>query len=90
MSAISALKATIRRKLSMNDKQANFEEHDDVDEETAAHLQKEIDEAEKAGHDQGRPGSFLNRLISHGNLKTEMELRKELEQQEKKRQSATS
>ena len=31
-------------------------------------------EAEEKNYPQGRPGSFLNRLISHGNKKTEDEL----------------
>jgi hypothetical protein len=52
---------------------------DEADEETHTHLQKEIEEAEKHGHDQGKPGGFLNRLIAHGNKKTEEQLQKEAE-----------
>jgi len=52
-------------------------DHDDIDEETAGHLHREIEKAEKEGHPEGRPGSFLNRLISHGNKKTEDDLLKE-------------
>lgn len=35
---------------------------------------RQIEEAEEQNHPQGRPGSFLNRLISHGNKKTEDQL----------------
>ena len=58
---------------------ADYHSYEDADEETAAHLQKEIEEAEKNNHDTGKPGSFLNRLINHGNRKTEEELRREVE-----------
>jgi len=34
-------------------------------------LCRDIEDAEESNHPQGRPGSFLNRLISHGNKKTE-------------------
>lgn len=52
------------------------EDHDenDVDEETTGHLHREIERAEAEGHYTGRPNSFLNRLISHGNDKTEKQL----------------
>ena len=40
-------------------------------------MTKEADEAEKGGHEQGRPGSLLNRMISHGNKKTEDQLAQE-------------
>lgn len=60
---------------------------DEADEETQAHIQKEIDEAEKEGHDTGRPGSFLNRLISYGNDKTDREIAREIEEA-KKREAA--
>lgn len=54
--------------------EANIDDVDDasdVDEETTGHLHREIEKAERDGHDQGKPGSFLNRLITHGNKKTE-------------------
>lgn len=38
---------------------------------------KEAEDAEKAGYDTGKPGSFLNRLIMHGNKKTEDQLARE-------------
>ena len=58
---------------------ANFDDdHDEADEETTGHLHKEIEEAEMNGHDEGRPGSFLNRLISHGNKKTEDQIAAEI------------
>lgn len=56
---------------------ANIDEHDDheeVDEETTGHLHREIEKAERDNQPEGRPGSFLNRLISHGNKKTEDQL----------------
>ncbi len=53
---------------------------DEADEESHAHLQKEIEDAEKSGHDTGKHGSFLNKLINHGNKKTEEQLRREQEQ----------
>lgn len=56
---------------------ANFDEHDSADEETVDYVSKEAEEAEKEGHSTGRPGSFLNRLISHGNKKTEDQLARE-------------
>jgi hypothetical protein len=59
---------------------ANLDEVDDendVDDETAGHLQREIDKAEADGHSEGKPGSFLNKLISHGNKKTEEQMTRE-------------
>lgn len=54
---------------------ANFDEHDEADEETQEHLSKEIDDAEKnEEHPEGRPGTLLNRMISHGNKKTEEQI----------------
>jgi hypothetical protein len=50
---------------------------DEADKETHTHLQREIEEAEKHGHDQGKPGGFLNKLIAHGNKKTEEQLARE-------------
>lgn len=38
---------------------------------------QQIDKAEAENHPEGKPGSFLNRLISHGNKKTEEQLAKE-------------
>ena len=54
---------------------ADYHNYDEADEETQKHLQKEYAEAEKHGWTEGKPGSFLNRLISHGNKKTEEELK---------------
>jgi hypothetical protein len=62
---------------------ADFSEHhdeNDVDEETTGHLHREIERAEAEGHNTGRPNSFLNRLISHGNDKTEKQLAAEAAQ----------
>ncbi|KAL8862033.1 MAG: hypothetical protein Q9178_001488 [Gyalolechia marmorata] len=55
---------------------ADYDNYDEADEETQKHLQKEFAEAEKNGWAEGKPGSFLNRLIAHGNKKTEEELRR--------------
>ena len=59
---------------------ANFDEHEELDEETTGHLHKELEEAdqENSKYPQGRPGSFLNRLISHGNKKTEDQIAAEI------------
>lgn len=56
----------------------------DADEETSSHLQKEIERAEKDGHDQGRPGGLLNRLISYGNDKTEKQIQEDAARREVK------
>lgn len=59
---------------------ADFDEtadHEEVDDETTGNLQREIEKAEKENHPQGRPGSFLNRMISHGNKKTEDQIAEE-------------
>ena len=60
---------------------------DEADEETNQHLQKEIEEAEKHGHDQGKPGGFLHKLIAHGNKKTEEQLAKEAREREQRYES---
>jgi len=39
---------------------------------------KEADDAERNGEDSGKPGSFLNRLILHGNKKTEDQIAREM------------
>jgi hypothetical protein len=59
---------------------ANFDDHEDLDEETTGHLHKQLEEAEQEDtkYPQGRPGSFLNRLISHGNKKTEDQIAAEI------------
>ncbi|KAK5449819.1 hypothetical protein LTS15_008391 [Exophiala xenobiotica] len=71
------IRQKLKRRLSHKDEQANFDEHDSADEETMDYVTKEADDAEKEGHDTGKPGSFLNRLITHGNKKTEEQLAKE-------------
>ena len=59
----------------------NFDEYDSndegQDEETSAYLSREIDKAEADGHDQGKPGTLLNRMIAHGNKKTEDQIARE-------------
>lgn len=63
--------------MSLHDKNANLDENydpDDIDEETTGHLHREIEKAEAENQPHGKPGSFLNKLILHGNSKTEKEL----------------
>ena len=55
---------------------ANFDEHEEADEETTGYLQKQIEDAEKHNYDTGKPGSLLSRLIAHGNKKTEEEMKR--------------
>jgi len=71
------IREKLKRRLSHKDQAANFDEHDSADEETMDYVTKEADDAEKEGHDTGKPGSFLNRLITHGNKKTEEQLARE-------------
>ncbi|KAK5047015.1 hypothetical protein LTR84_006957 [Exophiala bonariae] len=73
------IRAKIKRRFSHKDPEPNFDEDydSDGDEETSTFVNKEADDAEKGGHDQGRPGSLLNRMISHGNKKTEDQLARE-------------
>ena len=53
------------------------EDENDVDDETTGNLGRDIEKAESDGHDQGKPGSFLNKLIMHGNKKTEEQIARE-------------
>ncbi|KAK5121744.1 hypothetical protein LTR85_004619 [Meristemomyces frigidus] len=76
------IREKLKRKLSLHDKNPNLDEEfdpEDVDEETCGHLHREIEKAEEANEPLGRPGTFLNRLISHGNLKTEKQIAAEHE-----------
>ena len=53
----------------------NFDEHDEADEETTEYINKEVDEHEKdESHPYGKPGSLVNRMIMHGNKKTEEQI----------------
>jgi hypothetical protein len=48
---------------------------EDIDDEAHRDLSRDINKAEEdESYPQGRPGSLLNRLISHGNKKTEDEI----------------
>ncbi|KAJ9643700.1 uncharacterized protein PV06_09119 [Exophiala oligosperma] len=71
------IRAKLKRRMSHKDKEVNFDDHDSADEETMDYVGKEAEDAEKAGYDTGKPGSFLNRLIMHGNKKTEDQLARE-------------
>ncbi|KAL8916982.1 MAG: hypothetical protein Q9208_008237 [Pyrenodesmia sp. 3 TL-2023] len=64
------------RRFSMKDGSEDFHNYEEADEETQKHLEKEFAEAEKKGWAEGKPGSFLNKLIQHGNRKTEEEFAK--------------
>ncbi|KAK4618054.1 hypothetical protein CLAFUW4_12319 [Fulvia fulva] len=71
------IREKLKRKLSLHDKNPNIDEYDnadDVDEETTGHLHREIEKAEESNQPYGKPGSFLNKLILHGNKKTEDEM----------------
>ncbi|KAL8750263.1 MAG: hypothetical protein Q9184_006483 [Pyrenodesmia sp. 2 TL-2023] len=71
---MDALKRKVMpRRFSMKDGSDDFHNYEEADEETQKHLEKEFAEAEKKGWAQGKPGSFLNKLIQHGNRKTEEE-----------------
>ncbi|CAF9911771.1 MAG: hypothetical protein HETSPECPRED_000439 [Heterodermia speciosa] len=73
---MEALKRKVMpRRYSMKEGSTDYHNYEEADEETQKHLEKEFAEAEKNGWAEGKPGSFLNRLISHGNKKTEEELR---------------
>jgi len=61
---------------------ADYHTYDEADEETQKHLQKEFAEAEKNGWAEGKPGSFLNKLIMHGNRKTEEEFARDAREAE--------
>ena len=83
----TTVQARPRRHADSNDT-ANVDDVDDasdVDEETYGNISKDIDRAERDGHDQGKPGSFLNKMIMHGNKKTEDQIAREqaLSQQNK-------
>lgn len=75
---------------------ANFDDDDaSADEETSNYVNKEVEEYEKDGdkYPQGRPNSFMNRMISHGNKKTEDELERDrvaYEEREKLKRSGIS
>ncbi|KAI1624582.1 hypothetical protein EDD37DRAFT_650453 [Exophiala viscosa] len=71
------IRQKLKRRVSHKDPEPNFEENDSADEDTVTYVNKEADDAEKDGHPQGRPGTFLHRLISHGNKKTEDQLARE-------------
>ncbi|KAF2482943.1 hypothetical protein BDY17DRAFT_323715 [Neohortaea acidophila] len=74
------LRDKIKRKLSIHDKNpdlSSYDDPEDIDDETAGYLQREADKAEESDQPHGKPGSFLNKLIMHGNKKTEEQLARE-------------
>lgn len=56
---------------------SSYDDPEDIDDETAGYLQREADKAEESDQPHGKPGSFLNKLIMHGNKKTEEQLARE-------------
>ncbi|KAL8925098.1 MAG: hypothetical protein Q9172_002365 [Xanthocarpia lactea] len=76
MSQVLAMLAHRDEETPIHPHTTDYDNYDEADEETQKHLQKELAEAEKNGWAEGKPGSFLNRLIAHGNKKTEEELRR--------------
>lgn len=55
---------------------------DEADEETHAYLQREIEEAELNGYNQGKPGGLLNWQIADGNRKPEEQLAREAQRKD--------
>jgi hypothetical protein len=49
---------------------------------THTYLQREIEEAKRNGHAQGKPGGLLNRLTAHDNRKTEEQLAREAQRKD--------
>ncbi|KAI4168093.1 MAG: hypothetical protein LQ343_006664 [Gyalolechia ehrenbergii] len=72
----SLKRKVLPRRFSMKNGDTDYHSYEEADEETQKHLEKEFAEAEKHGWAQGKPGSFLNKLIQHGNKKTEEEFAK--------------
>ncbi|KAF1821672.1 uncharacterized protein K489DRAFT_381658 [Dissoconium aciculare CBS 342.82] len=90
---MQSIRNAIKRKLSLHDKNPPFDtaqDEDDVDDETRGHLEKETERAETEGHPHGKPGSFLNKLIMHGNKKTEDEIARDAEAREAARRRAAT
>ncbi|KAJ9651997.1 hypothetical protein H2198_008739 [Neophaeococcomyces mojaviensis] len=77
MPGLESVRAKIKRRFSHKDPNPDFDDEDaSADEETSTYVNREVEDAEKEGdkYPEGRPNSFLNRMISHGNKKTEDEL----------------
>ncbi|GAB1727204.1 hypothetical protein KC343_g14958 [Hortaea werneckii] len=74
------IREKLKRKLSLHDKNPNLDEAEDpedIDEETTGHLHKQIEHAQDSDEPHGKPGSFLNKLIMHGNKRTEEQIARE-------------
>jgi len=72
------IRQKLKRRFSHKDQTDNFDDHDSGDEETVDYVTKEADDAEREGQDTGKPGSLLNRMIMHGNKKTEEQIAREM------------
>lgn len=71
----------------------NFDDDDaSADEETVTYVNKEVEDHEKEGdkYPEGRPNSFLNRMISHGNKKTEDEIARDIAAAEERKKAKSS
>ncbi|KAK5117372.1 hypothetical protein LTR62_005990 [Meristemomyces frigidus] len=74
------IREKLRRKLSLHDKNPNYDEYDDeedLDDETHRQANREYKHAENGSEPYGKQGTFLNRLIMSGNKKTEDEIARE-------------
>lgn len=82
------IRAKIKRRFSHKDPDPNLSDSDSGDEETSTYLNKEINEADKNDAEPyGKKGTLLNRLIEHGNKKTEAQLEREHREAEQLRAS---
>ncbi|KAK5078516.1 hypothetical protein LTS08_006521 [Lithohypha guttulata] len=85
------IRAKVKRRFSHKDAEPDFDDPDaSADEETHSYVSKEVETAEKEGdkYPMGRPNSFLNRMISHGNKKTEDEIAGEMRAAEQRNHGA--
>ena len=73
--SVAAVHGCLHQGSSADFEKANYDEFDEADDETQTHLDKEYAQAEtKDEEPYGKPGSLLNKLIMHGNKKTEDEI----------------
>ena len=87
------IRQKIKRKLSMKEENPNFDEYndtEDVDDDFHGNLSRDAEKAEQDNLPQGRPNSMLNRLISHGNKRTEDQITKEAADREAAQQSQSA
>ncbi|KAI7333642.1 hypothetical protein KC315_g4148 [Hortaea werneckii] len=68
------IREKLKRKLSLHDKNPNLDEVEDPDD---IDDHKQIEHAQDSDEPHGKPGSFLNKLIMHGNKRTEEQIARE-------------